>query len=215
MTVHSHIQKLASASLHRMLSDIQQAADAELADEARRQEEQRVAYAAQQLRRKEQARKTLRAHRRRRARARLGLSSLFELCQLPELVELAKILPRYQHLSQDDSGFQYYYAGDDLEYTQVLLYPDKIVVDYGGAAPNSEGSIEFLATHTPEQLNEGLDQIASFGRFRPLEIIDLFGTEKGFSPDLDAVAYQVLIDATSPRLLRKYFGRAINRTTEH
>lgn len=198
-----------------MLEDIRLAAETELEAFERAQEQGRMAYAAQELRRREQEMRANKVHRRRRARARLGLAALFELCLLPEIMELAKVLQRHERLSEDDPGFEYYYAGDDQEYSQVLLYTTHIIVDYGGAYPNCKGQVCFSASDTLEQLNECLDQISSFGRFDPLAAIDLFGTLKGFSPDLDSLAYQVLIDAASPRLLRKYFNKAINRKTGH
>lgn len=209
MAIQSQIQELASSTVQKVLGNIQQRAEAELADAEERRVQRRIAFEVRQLREKEQAKKTRRVHVRRLARARMGLAALFELSRLPEIQKLAMLIPRYQPLDADDPGFQYYYAGDDQEYSQVILYPDQVMVDFGGASPNCTGNVRFLATDTSEQLNEGLEQIASFGRFKPLFAADLFGAEKGFSPDLDALAYQVLIDAANPRLLPTYFKRAI------
>lgn len=211
MGVHTDIEALANTTLTNTLGEIERASRERLAAQERHQKDvermTRLWAIAQRKVEREQEKKL---DRRRRA-AHAGVRALLELSQLAELPALTKLSDYLRPcwgstLPQD--GFAYYAAWDDHEHTQVVLYPGRVVVDYG-TEDTDDPVTEFLFKDSQRTIMQKLKQIARPFEYPTFLIQDTFD-RPGDHGDLAGIVFQVLIEASSAARMLVYFKRALS-----
>lgn len=210
MSVHSDIKALASTALSSTLEEIERAGrEALAAEELQRKEMARRVRLEKQARRKIERELELKLDRRRSA-AYAGVRALLELSQIPELLSLAKLSgflqPCWGSVLPLD-GFAYYAAWDDNEHTQVVLYPGRVVVDYG--AEEGGRTIEFHAKDSQRTIMRELKQIVYPHEYPTFLVQETF-EKPGDHGDLGGIAFQVLVEASNAARMVVYFKRALS-----